>query len=136
MLTTDALTKLYNVHEAARRMTAGNLTTQQGEQIIADATTACETLRRIVLLHSYLLPDAVSERLTNLYALMSQATHMDLEGRFFDRAGTDVQTYGRYVQLSLEAVVHDREIPSHQDPPKLDRGNGPSWFPEPKPEGW
>lgn len=136
LLITDALLKLHRVHASDYAVTAGQAAFETDGQKIADARAACDSLQQVVLMHSYLLPEHMDDRLTFLYALMSIATYMDPHDPYFDRSEADVQSYGRFVQLSLESIVHDRTPPQPVDPPQLNRGEGPVWLPDPLPDGW
>ncbi|MFD6425644.1 hypothetical protein [Streptomyces sp. NPDC060198] len=53
-----------------------------------------------------------------------------------ERQIRDVWGYLRYVQLTLEAVIDESDVPRHAAPPALDRENDEAWVPPQVPWHW
>jgi hypothetical protein len=135
----ESLIHLNNLDFLYRQVAAKRMERQDADRFAGEAKDACARLRQGVLAGDYFLPAEVRSRLSNLTMLVTQAVYTPLSDQQFSyqRAGADTQTYGRYVRLSLQAIVHERAIPPHLDPPVILRNlELPPWVPDPAPEGW
>lgn len=130
---TSALTNFDNLGRLEALRKGRQLNDENATRLAAAAKDAVDAVRQAWLLQGYLLSDDVQLRLQNLLRLMTRATYGELKD---EKVGPDVQTYGRYVRLSLQAVVHDQEVPAHTDPPDLGDPDRPLWSPTPIPVGW
>lgn len=132
-IVTESLTHLYNIGRAEQELKGGKSSQAGADRTIAAAKGACDSVRQELLRQGYLLPDEVRSRLEALYLLMSRATYGKLSD---DKLGIDVQNYGSYLRLSLQAVVRGETVPERCEPPDLDRPDRQVWVPDPIPAGW
>ncbi len=124
---------MYNIPTADKQRQAGSRDATSAERTIEMALAAHSTVQEVIRHDAYLLPDEVRSRLEAFFLLLGQATFAVLKDQ---QVSPDVNAYGRYLDLSLQAVVRGEEVPAHVEPPNLSDVNRPQWIPDQHPARW
>lgn len=102
-----------------------------------ECRAALEALRRGMVTDLFAISDTEARsRYRALVKLVYDAGWRGKGREHPQRLVRDVRYYVRFVQASLEAVIDGDQLPSHVDPPVLERPEADLWNPPRAPEHW